>query len=430
MQEFDWDGNLLWEYYHGSMYMHHDIAPLPNGNILIIWDDSKSNAGAVSAGRNPSYTGIVRALQVIEIMPVGTNSANVVWEWHVWDHLIQDFDSNQENFGVVADHPELVDINYGKTSEEDWLHTNSIDYHEAFDQIILSVPFFPEIWIIDHSTTTEEAAGHSGGNSGKGGDLLYRWGNPQAYDRGTSGQKLWNQHDAHWIPEGKPGAGNILLYNNGNQRPGGPYSTVEEITPPVDANGIYTNPPPGASFGPSTAVWTYTASPPASLYSDILSAADRQPNGNTLICEGRPGNFIEVNMNGDVVWHYINPVSDTGPMTQGTIPANNLAFRADRYLSDHPAFTGRDLTPNGTLELDPSAEFAIRQAVGTASEVTLTWASVPEVTYNVQYAQSLENPVWSAIATNTAIGTLTHFTDTDPLRVNQAISSYRVVELP
>jgi hypothetical protein len=101
--------------------------------------------------------------------------------------------SGTPGYGVVTDHPELVDINFGDT-KTDWMHTNSIDYNEKFDQILISVHNFNEIWVIDHSTTTEEAAGHTGGNSGKGGDLLYRWGNPQAYERGTaSDQQLFLQ---------------------------------------------------------------------------------------------------------------------------------------------------------------------------------------------------------------------------------------------
>jgi hypothetical protein len=80
---------------------------------------------------------------------------------------------------------------------------NSVSYNAKLDQILISVRSFNEFWIIDHSVTTKEAAGHTGGRSGKGGDLLYRWGNPSAYRAGkTSDQKLFAQHDAHWIPEG------------------------------------------------------------------------------------------------------------------------------------------------------------------------------------------------------------------------------------
>jgi len=63
----------------------------------------------------------------------------------------------------VADHPELIDINFGGR-HADWNHLNSIDYNEEFDQILLSSHNQNEIWVIDHSTTTEEAAGHTGGD--------------------------------------------------------------------------------------------------------------------------------------------------------------------------------------------------------------------------------------------------------------------------
>ena len=87
------------------------------------------------------------------------------------------------------------------------MHTNSIDYNEEFDQILISVRYFNEIWVIDHSTTTEEAAGHTGGNSGKGGDLLYRWGNPKNIGREPRViNSSLGQHDASWI-EGCPWKG-------------------------------------------------------------------------------------------------------------------------------------------------------------------------------------------------------------------------------
>ena len=120
---------------------------------------------------------------VIEVKPTGPSSGDIVWEWYVWDHLIQDYDPSQHNYGDVEEHPELIDINFGSYNA-DWIHTNSIDYNEEFDQILLSSRTFSEIWVIDHSTTTEEAAGHTGGNSGMGGDILYRWGNPHAYRAG------------------------------------------------------------------------------------------------------------------------------------------------------------------------------------------------------------------------------------------------------
>jgi len=190
--------------------------------------------------------------------------------------------------------------------DDDWMHSNSIDYNPQFDQIVLSVHNFNEIWVIDHSTTTEEAAGHSGGNSGKGGDLLYRWGNPDAYRAGTSSdQKLFGQHDTAWIKPGFPGAGHILIFNNGLSRPGGQYSSIDEIAPPVDAQGNYFL-EQGSAYGPTNPNWTYKASPPSSFYAYYISGAERLKDGDTLICDGVSGKFFEVTPGGTTVWQWTN----------------------------------------------------------------------------------------------------------------------------
>src|SRR5262249_3692287 len=123
----------------------------------------------------------------------------------------------------------------------DWTHVNAVSYNAKYDQVMISVREFNEIWILDHSTTTEQAASHTGGRSGKGGDLLYRWGNPRAYRAGSTGdQRLFAQHDAHWIPDGLPGAGHLLVFNNGGGRPDGNYSSVDEVELPTpDSQGHY-----------------------------------------------------------------------------------------------------------------------------------------------------------------------------------------------
>src|SRR5262249_39710100 len=98
----------------------------------------------------------------------------------------------------------------------DWTHVNAIAYDVDRDQIMLSVRTFSEFWMMAHSTPPAEAAVHPGGRGGRGGDLLYRWGNPQAYRAGSKeDQQLFAQHDAHWIRRGLPGAGHVLVFNNG-----------------------------------------------------------------------------------------------------------------------------------------------------------------------------------------------------------------------
>ena len=96
VQRMAFDGTLLWDYrYDGPGFLsHHDIEPLANGNVLLIaWED-KSIAEAVAAGRNPSLisSSVFRPDHVVEVMPTGPTSGTIVWEWHVWDHLIQDFE--------------------------------------------------------------------------------------------------------------------------------------------------------------------------------------------------------------------------------------------------------------------------------------------------------------------------------------------------
>jgi hypothetical protein len=196
VQKVEWDGTITWDFrYDTNQHLsHHDIEVLPNGDILLIAWEEKTRTEVIAAGRNPDYV-LSQGLMpdhIVEVQQTGLTTGNIVWEWHVWDHLIQDYDPSKENYGVVEDHPELIDINYVTSTEDDWMHTNSIDYNEGFDQILISVHNFGEVWVIDHSTTTEEAAGHTGGNSGKGGDILFRWGNPNAYKRGTSNdRKSW-----------------------------------------------------------------------------------------------------------------------------------------------------------------------------------------------------------------------------------------------
>jgi hypothetical protein len=311
VQKIKWDNTLEWDFRYNTEgnLTHHDIKMLPNGDILMIAWETKTKDEAIAAGRNPNNIqgNTFLPCHIIEVKPTGPTTGDIVWEWHVWDHLIQDFDATKDNYGVVGDHPELADINYAESSGSDWLHSNSIDYNEQYDQILLSVYNFNEIWVIDHSTTTAEAAGHSGGNSGKGGDLLYRWGNPQAYRAGAAtDQKFFCQHDATWIEPGRPGAGDILVFNNGATRPGTHYSTVDEIVPPVNQDGQYYL-ESHSKFGPSAQTWIYTANPPESLYSSHYSGAERLTDGNTLICDGEGGRFFEVTPDGTTVWDYTNP---------------------------------------------------------------------------------------------------------------------------
>lgn len=359
IEKFDWNGNLTWSYtISDSNYVqHHDMKQLPNGNILVIVWDRYTKAQALSQGKNTSYANsYLWSEKIIELQPVGTNNANIVWEWKLWDHLIQDFDNTKPNFGVVSLHPELVNINYfpGQPTSMDWIHLNSIDYNPLTDQILLSSHTLNEIWVIDHSTTTAEAASHLGGNSGKGGDLLYRWGNPQAYQRGNPSAKVFfGQHHATWVPSGLPNVGKILVFNNGLNRPG-TYSSIDMIEPPIDSSNQYSI---GAStaFLPNNLFWTYTDPTPSNFYSSNISGVYPLSNGSFMITSGANGNLFEIDSNNQTHWKYINPIVNSGTLSQGTVPTNNNpVFRCEFYLPSYSAFIGKNLVSLGEIELNPT----------------------------------------------------------------------------
>jgi len=356
IQEIDWDGTVVWSFvYYTSAYLqHHDIEPMPNGNVLLLANELFTKAEAIQAGRDTLLMSrdIIRADYVVEIHPTGPESGEIVWEWHSWDHLIQDHDASGDNFGVVADHPELLDINYAPNTTADWLHTNAVAYNEALDQVVISSRHFSEFWVVDHSTTTAEAAGHSGGNSNMGGDIIYRWGNPLCYGAGTiDDRKLFGPHNVHWIASGLEGEGHILLFNNGWERPSSQYSSIEEIITPVGIDGAYPQPSPGAEYEPDSSILIFAADTPTDFYSPTISGCQRLPNGNTLVCCGRPGWFFEVTSDGTIVWQYQNPISIYGILDQGDPAGNGLdVFRCHRYAPDYPGLVGHDLTPKAPIE--------------------------------------------------------------------------------
>ncbi|NQU49909.1 MAG: aryl-sulfate sulfotransferase [Planctomycetes bacterium] len=414
IREYNWQGDLLWEmnWNDEEKLHHHDFELLPNGNLLLIAWEAKTAIQAAQRGRRlkqdekegfwPDY--------VVEIKPDGKTGAEVVWEWHTWDHLIQHQDPKLPNFGNPAMDPGRIDINADAQRQQlsaaeqkrlqelgylnerdtakdapkasaDWMHTNGIDYNAEHDLILLSVRRMNEIWIIDHSTTSAEAASESGGNFGRGGALLFRWGNPQAYGRGTAeDQELFGQHDARWIPAGYPGAGNITVFDNGSKRTqsasddakrlkSGPdsadWSRVIELTPSWNhADGFAMD--DDGCFGPEKLTWSYTSNPKADFYSSFISGAERLPNGNTLICEGDDGRVFEVNADGKIVWEYWNehgrqdvgqrgdpkPASDAkaaappnGPPRGGGGPQPKALFRASRIAFDFPGVAALTQNP-------------------------------------------------------------------------------------
>ncbi|NOT30241.1 MAG: hypothetical protein HOP15_07325 [Planctomycetes bacterium] len=354
IQQLAQNGSVLWEYVlsDAERSLHHDIEPLPNGNVLALAWESLSHAEAVALGREPKATHAKGwwPCWVLEIRPTRPSGGEIVWEWHAKDHLIQDFDPEKPGFGSVPDDPGRIDVNADhrsdspmtteelelaeKQAEEmralgyaggedadddgapaargakpqqsgDWLHLNSVDYQPSTDLILLSTPELCEIWVIDHSTTSAQARGSRGGRYGKGGDLLYRWGNPRMYGLGgAADQRLFYQHQADWVRPGQPGAGHVTLFNNGSKRPGKEYSSIEELVLPFDpVKGFARD--SGQPFEPLEPAWSY--SDPDDFYSFFISGCHRLANGNTFVCSGKQGRFFELDPAKEIVWEYWNP---------------------------------------------------------------------------------------------------------------------------
>ena len=346
----DPNSNVIWSYDvdSDSTLAHHDLEVLPNGNILILAIELISAQEADTCG---SLVSIDRYSEMI--IEVNPSTSQIVWEWHAWDHLIQDTDSNLLCYGTISEHPKRININYAYDgTDPDWLHANSIDYNADLDQIIINSPTFNEFWIIDHSTTTAEAADSIGGFSGNGGDILYRWGNPQAYNRGDSLDQVFEfQHDVHWIPSGFPDEGKIMIFNNGQERG---YSSIDIIEPPLDTNNFnnYLLPNDSISYGPLNLYWSYSDS--INFFSARVSGSQQLENGNILICSGFQAKLFEIEYQTDsVVWDYIIPVTASGPITQGTASGGNNIFKAHRFSPSYVGFNNLVLTPSTVIELNP-----------------------------------------------------------------------------
>ncbi len=388
LQLVEWDGTVSWEYTlsNAEEKFHHDYQYLPNGNILALVWEARTVEEAIEVGRDPSTLGDegIWSEKVVELRPVGTNEVEVVWEWYVWDHLVQDFDDSKPNFGDPAINAGLIDINYDNDTVPDWLHANAMAYNAELDQIMLSIPEFDEVWVIDHSTTTEEAASSEGGNAGRGGDLLYRWGNPMAYRRGTiDDRRLYYQHSPKWLKQGDDWK--IIVFNNGRTRPEGFISSVDIIATPWDGEFNY-DLTSNEAYGPEQAEWTYTSETPTDLYSAFVSSAQVLPNGNILVCSGVQGDVFELNAQQERVWEYRVPVGGDGSIFcwNDTESAPGFNFRVEKLPIDYPGLG--ELTNEGRLEGNDCPVI-----LGTPSPESQLNVSYYDRTLEIEFAQGLQS---------------------------------------
>ena len=368
------DGRFVWQYHIGGL--HQDFQELPNGNLLLLKHDYRTRAEALAAGAHPQFVppdGLALDM-ALEVRPTGPESGEVVWQWRAWDWLVQDFDPAKPHYGRPEEHPHRIDLNYNlearhrdhHTRDGDITHINALSYNAELGQIMLSVRHFSEIWIIAHGRNGGGAApGATGDGADAGGGLLYRWGNPRAYGRETEGgQQLFFHHDAHWIEAGRPGAGHILLFNNGDEFPGHERwsSSVDELAlPPAQGRGYGPPAAEGAAWPPPQPVWSYAAPFPPDWYAWNRSGAQRLPNGNTFITDSPHGHLFQVTPPGQIVWRYVNPLLGNNQLLRPGEPVpvrerkitpygealilDNRIYSARWYPPDYPGLQFLNLTP-------------------------------------------------------------------------------------
>lgn len=396
-QLYDWDGEVIWEHdeERPGYAPHHDFRMIWNPKLqartlLYIASREITHDEAIALGVDPTrrddYTS--RPDGVVEVDMDG----NVIWEWNITDHLVQDIDDTLPNYGVIAENPGKMDPNFANGASGDWIHINSLDYNETLDHIVINNSTFSEAYVIDHGGTfvPGDPAASIALAASDAGDFLYRWGNPCVYDAGmcpasihegqssTNGhQQVFFSHDIQWIREKEigmggnlPGAGNMLIFNNGSRQLGVTFSSVIEFNPydgPME-NGVYVpemeagydQASPGMGAGQLVSkqiVWSFQSTLPTAFYSRYISGLQRLPNGNTLVCSGANGHLFEVTSAGEVVWEYISPVGDrTGDkygihtiMSAAAGERYNSLFKCVRYPPDYAGLAGRDVTPMGKI---------------------------------------------------------------------------------
>ena len=187
----------------------------------------------------------------------------------------------------------------------EWTHQNTLNVTPDGD-LVVSFRQTDTVGIVDRA----------------GGDFRWKWGPGN----------ISHQHNPVMLDSGR-----VLLFDNGPHKSGFTHSRVIEVEPDT-----------------SEIAWEYRGDPPISFYSYHISGAERQPNGNTLICEGAPGRIFEVTPGKEIVWEYINPfMAASGFGVGGSLSGlANSVFRAHRYGHDHPALQGKDLDPDNYANLN------------------------------------------------------------------------------
>ena len=348
LREWTWDGELIWDIdlARPDKIAHHSYHRMPNGNTLLVVWERYSRKAAIKKGRDPAtvnpegavgteprpgvYVGDFWPDMIVEIRKPkggGIHDFEIVWHWRAWDHVC-----DKKRVGCL-------DINYHiprptdqtHRSSADYMHVNSVDYDEVNDVVIINSRVFGEFYVIDHKT----------------GKILYRWGNPSAWDETAVAPSYMEDGDTYLfgshgatVVDSEPGFLKVVVFDNGWLRPSGSRSRALEVDVKLYDKEF--------RMAPNPPVWSFQTGSSNSLNSPFVSYAQRLDNGNTLLTSGMENHLIEVTRDGEYVWEYVIPFFREGPEACQNIDGvgGGFVFRTYRYPTGYEGLRGlTEMTP-------------------------------------------------------------------------------------
>jgi len=232
-EELDWNGNIVWQYTETRSTYHHDFEkiynPKPDDSPFIyIANKYLTSVQCLAAGCNATQNYSETQMDaIVEVNRQGT----VIWEWCFSNHVVQDlYPSITTTYGVIANTPGRRNLNTPcMPVQKDWLHCNALNYNQSKNQIVISF-VHGKFYVIDHGNTFISNKPDSSialvAYTKK--DFLYTFGYPTKYNQvsapsigtnretSTTGNKqIGGNHDVQWIKSGLSGAGDFLIFNNG-----------------------------------------------------------------------------------------------------------------------------------------------------------------------------------------------------------------------
>jgi hypothetical protein len=266
VRQFDWTGSIKWEF-EADDVVHHDARKLENGNVIFLGRSVVPEELLKTIEQPHRQAADTRTDSVVEVNKAG----EVVWEWKAHEHV----DLNYCGYRGC----DFLARSEDTTRElDDWTHVNSVQilpdnkWYRAGDSRFQpgNVLIMPRNWwtavIIDRDTKkiVWEYSGDYRGGIGGG-------------------------HEPHMIEEGLPGAGNILIFDNGQRRTHGARHPEESFI--LEINPVT-----------KELVWVYDVG--KEFFSNSRGSVQRLPNGNTLISEDNQGRVFEVTPEKEIVWEF------------------------------------------------------------------------------------------------------------------------------